>query len=106
MEDNNVLCGCSSYEQKYYFNEKYGNLPQFVKDELHIMCVLFTEEIGGELILSFDDDGSLMLSVSSNEDDFFFDEIGSALKIKKLQIDKAELFGQLEEYYKAMREVL
>ena len=106
MNDNNVLCGCSSYEQKYYFNERYGNLPQFVKDELHIMCVLFTEEISGELVILFDEDGSLLLSVSSREDDFFFDEIGSALKIKKLRIDKAELFGQLEEYYKAMREVL
>ena len=105
QEENNVLCGCSAYEQKFYFNQKYGNLPQTVKDELQIMCVLFTEEIGGELILRFDKNGTLILEVSSAEDDFLYDEIGSALKIKQIQNTKAELFGQLEQYYIAMSEV-
>ena len=44
MTDKVVLCGANSYEQKYYFNEEFQSLPQSVKDELHIMCVLFTEE--------------------------------------------------------------
>ena len=47
-----VLCGSSFYEQKYYFNEKqFGRLPQAVREELRIMCVLFTEDVGGALIL-------------------------------------------------------
>ena len=32
-----VLCGANSYNEKYYFNEKFANLPQAVKDELHVM---------------------------------------------------------------------
>ena len=27
-----VLCGANSYNEKYYFNEKFANLPQAVKD--------------------------------------------------------------------------
>ena len=50
-QDNIVLCGASSYEQKYYFNKDFNSLPDHVKQELQIMCVLFTEEIGGILTL-------------------------------------------------------
>ena len=45
--DRIVLCGASAYEQKYYFNQDFDSLPQQVKDELHILCVMYTEEIGG-----------------------------------------------------------
>lgn len=37
-----VLCGASAYEKKYYLNEQFSNLPEQVKQELQIMCVLFT----------------------------------------------------------------
>ena len=46
-QENVVLCGASAYEQKYYFNKDFDSLPDHVKKELQIMCVLFTEEIGG-----------------------------------------------------------
>ena len=42
---------------------------------------------------------------SADDGDLLYDEIGSALKIKQLQLKKAELFGQLEQYYKAWTEV-
>lgn len=99
--DDLILCACSSYEEKYYFNTRYKGLPQTIKEELQIMCVLFTEDIGGELMLSFSENGKLLIHVSSHEDDFSYDEIGSALKIKQMQKDKEELFMQLEEYYRA-----
>ena len=53
--ENVVLCGASSYEQKYYFNQDFDFLPETIKQELHIMCVLYTEEIGGILTLEFDE---------------------------------------------------
>ena len=60
-QKNVVLCGASAYEQKYYFNQDFDSLPESVKQELHIMCVLYTEEIGGILTLEFDDNGILQL---------------------------------------------
>ena len=99
-QENVVLCGASAYEQKYYFNEEFQSLPQSVKDELHIMCVLFTEDVGGILRLEFDEKGNLNLTVESKEDDFFFDEIGSVLKIKQLRAEKRELLENMETYFR------
>lgn len=99
-QENVVLCGANSYEEKYYFNEDFSALPNTVKDELKVMCVLFVAEIGGSLTLEFEEDGTLCFQVRSNEDDFFFDEIGSGLKIKEIQKEKEELLASLELFYR------
>lgn len=95
-----ILCASSSYSSKYYFNERFSGIPDAVKKELQIMCVMYTEDVGGQLVIRFDDDGRLMLHVFSDDDDMLFDDIGSELKMKKLRQDKEELFRQLESYYK------
>ncbi len=101
MEDKKILCGASYYEQKFYLNPRYKNLPQQVRDELKVMCSLFVDEVSGIILLEFDDDGNLRIIVTSKESDIYFDEIGSGLKVKQMQQEKQELFEQLEEYYRA-----
>ena len=100
MDEEMVLCAASSYEQKYYLNPEFESLPEAVKQELQIMCVLYTADVGGVLLLVFDENGNLELKVEHNEGDFSFDEIGSVLKIKVLQDTKEELFKSLEMFYK------
>ena len=100
MDEERVLCAASSYEQKYYLNPEFESLPEAVKQELQIMCVLYTADVGGVLLLVFDENGNLELKVEHNEGDFSFDEIGSVLKIKELQDTKEELFKSLEMFYK------
>ena len=100
MMDTKVLCGANSYEQKYYFNQEFSSLPQSIKDELHIMCVLYTEDVGGILTLEFDDSGTLEFKVTAPEEDYLFDEIGSVLKIKQYQEEKREILESLELYYR------
>ena len=100
MDEDMVLCAASSYEQKYYLNPEFESLPEAVKQELQIMCVLYTADVGGVLLLVFDENGNLELKVEHNEGDFSFDEIGSVLKIKELQNTKEELFKSLEMFYK------
>ena len=99
-QENVVLCASSAYEQKYYLNEDFEQLPQQIKDELKIMCVLYTEDGGGILELEFDEEGNLNFKVSSDEGDLLFDEIGSVLKIKQIQQEKVELLESLEMYYR------
>lgn len=100
MEENTVLCGANSYVEKYYFNEKFARLPEQVKEELQIMCVMFTEDVGGVLTLEFTPEGELQFKVATEETDYLFDEIGSALKIKQYQMEKRELLEALELFYK------
>ena len=99
-KDKIVLCGASAYEHKYYFNEDFSALPQSVQDELHIMCVLYTEDVGGILTLEFEEDGTLEFQVTAEETDYLFDEIGSVLKIKQYQMEKRDLLEALEMYYR------
>ncbi len=100
MKENVVLCGANSYEQKYYFNQDFNVLPASIKEELQIMCVLFTEDVGGVLTLEFNEDGELEFKVTQADDDFLFDDIGSALLIKKMQQEKRDLLEGLEMFYK------
>lgn len=99
-EDKIVLCGANSYERKYYLNPDFEALPDSIKDELKIMCVLYTEDVGGILTLVYEEDGTLVFEVTSEEFDPGFDEIGSRLKIGELQRTKEELLRSLELYYK------
>lgn len=100
FDEKMVLCGANSYEKKYYLNEQFSNLPEQIKQELQIMCVLFTEEVGGILIVEYDEDGSLQLITEADEGDLLYDEIGSGLKIRQIQLEKRELLESLEMYYK------
>ncbi|MFG6333750.1 MAG: hypothetical protein K1W28_18385 [Lachnospiraceae bacterium] len=95
-----VLCGASAYEQKYYLNQDFEKLPVPIQEELKIMCVLFTEDVGGVLTLVFDEEGNLLLETAADEGDLLFDEIGSELKIRRLRKEKAELLLALEMYYR------
>jgi len=46
-EEKIVLCGANSYEEKYYLNPDFSGLPDHIKDELKIMCVLYVNDVGG-----------------------------------------------------------
>ena len=95
-----VLCGANSYEEKYYLNPDFEQLPDAVKNELKIMCVLYVNDVGGILTLAYGEDGELCFEVTSEEFDPMFDDIGSRLKIKQIQREKRELLEALQMYYK------
>lgn len=95
-----VLCASNAYNKKFYLNELFWKLPESIKEELQIMCVLYTEDVGGVLELIFDEDGNLEFRTSYEENDFFYDEIGSVLKIKQYQNVKRDLLESIETYYR------
>ncbi len=100
MGDSVVLCGANAYQKKYYFNEEFAILPERIRQELQILCVMYTEEIGGIFMIEFDEKGNLQMKTEALEGDAMYDEIGSALRIKKLQEEKKDLFESLELFYK------
>lgn len=103
-QDEVVLCGANAYTKKYYLNPDFEGLPEQIQAELRIMCVLYTEDIGGVLTLKFDEEGNLQFEASADEGDLLYDDIGSVLKIKQLQRTKTELLEALEMYYKVFFE--
>lgn len=95
-----VLCGANAYEQKYYFNEQFNKIPESIKEELHIMCVLFTEEVGGIFTIVFEPDGGVSLETQVDESDIYYDEISSGLLIGEIRRKRAELLESLSMYYR------
>ena len=89
-----VLCGSNSYNQKYYLDPQFEKLPTQVKEELKIMCVLFTEEVGGTITFEYDDDGELIITTGCDEGDLLYDDIGAGLLVKKMRTERQEFFGQ------------
>ena len=99
-EEKIVLCAANSYEMKYYFNEQFDQIPDSIKDELHILCVLFTEEVGGVFSIAFDKEGNVLLETNADDDDFYYDEISSGLMVAEVRRKRAELLESLSLYYR------
>ena len=100
VEEKVVLCGANAYEKKYYFNEKFAGIPESIKEELHIICVLFTEEVGGIFTIEFEKDGSVSMRTEYAEDDFLYDDIGSGLLVNEVRRKRQEMFDSLSLYYR------
>lgn len=95
-----VLCGANAYEMKYYFNQDFDGIPESIKEDLHVICVLFTEEVGGIFTISFEEDGSIVMETNAEDDDIYYDEISSGLLVSEIRRNRQELFESLQLYYR------
>lgn len=95
-----VLCGSNAYEKKYYFNPLFDSVPESVKEELHIICVLFTEEAGGVFLIVFEPDGSISMETEAAEEDILYDDITAGLLISEIRRHRQTLFEELQLFYR------
>ena len=95
-----ILCGANAYEKKYYFNRKFDKIPENIKEELHIICVLFTEEVGGVFTIGFTPYGEVEMDAQKDEEDLLYDEIGAELLKKEIRRKKADMLKALSIFFK------
>ncbi len=95
-----VLCGSNAYEKKYYFNPLFDSVPESVKEELHIICVLFTEEAGGVFLIVFEPDGSISMETEAAEEDILYDDITAGLLVSEIRRHRQTLFEALQLFYR------
>ena len=88
-EERIILCGASAYDKKYYFNQRFRQIPESIQDELHIICV-------------FEPDGGVSLETDADENDIYYDEISSGLLVREIQRKRRELLQSLSLYYRAL----
>ena len=100
--DRYVLCGANAYDKKYYYNKKFEKIPESIQKDLHIICVLFTEEVGGIFTISFDEDGEIILDNRCDESDIVYDEVSAGLLIGQIRKNRTELFESLKAYYRVL----
>ena len=87
-QENIILCGANSYQQKYYFNDQFKLLPENIKKELQIMCVLYTADVGGVLLLVFDENGKAVYSSVDKKQEEVFRPYLVRVEISDLNIRK------------------
>ncbi len=97
-----VLCAANSYDRKYYFNQKFANLPRSIQDDIHVISVLFTEDCGGIFMIAFDPDGEVVLQNRCEEEDITYDEVSAALMIGQIRKNRTELLDCLSAYYRIL----
>lgn len=95
-----VLCGSNAYEKKYYFNPLFDSVPESVKEELHIICVLFTEEAGGVFLIVFEPDGSISMETEAAEEDILYDDITAGLLVSEIRRHRQTMFEELQLFYR------
>ena len=95
-----VLCGSNAYEKKYYFNPLFDSVPESGKEELHIICVLFTEEAGGVFLIVFEPDGSISMETEAAEEDILYDDITAGLLVSEIRRHRQTLFEELQLFYR------
>lgn len=78
----------------------FKDIPESIKEELHIICVLFTEEVGGVFTIVFEQDGSVSFDTEAYEEDILYDEISSGLLIREIRMQRQELWESLSLYYR------
>ena len=101
MADGRIgLCGSNAYEKKYYFNPLFDSVPESVKEELHIICVLFTEEAGGVFLIVFEPDGSISMETEAAEEDILYDDITAGLLVSEIRRHRQTLFEELQLFYR------
>ena len=76
------------------------DILQTIKEELQVICVLFTEEVGGIFTIVFDEDGTILLETDAEEEDLLYDEIGSGLLVSEVRRNRQELLESLQLYYR------
>ncbi len=97
-----VLCAANAYEQKYYFNKDFEKIPESIQNELHIICVLFTEEVGGIFSIGFDEEGELKFTTQAADEDYLYDDIAAGLLVSKIRATRQELLESLQLFYKVI----
>lgn len=95
-----VLCAANQYEMKYFFNKNFDRIPKSIKEELHVISVLFVQEVGGIFKMIFEEDGDITIETESAEDDFLYDDISAGLLVAEIKRNRQEMFESLSMFYK------
>lgn len=99
-DERMVLCAANKYEMKYFFNKTFQSLPESIQNELHIISVLFAQEVGGIFKIVFEEDGDITMETEAAEDDILYDDISAGLLVAEIKRTRQEMFESLSLYYK------
>ena len=100
MMEKVILGYVSQYQEKYYWNEDAGVLPDAVKKEILMNMIFITEEAGGVCELGINEDGDVYIDSYCEEGDLGYDQVSGRLLVSEMERTKRELLSQLQTWYR------
>lgn len=96
-----MIAAASWEQQKYFLSPDCAGLPEAVKDEIRILCVLMAQKLACTFMIGFDDTGDVFFQTLPQRDAFAFDEIGADLELRRLSKTKRQLLLGLKAWFLA-----
>ncbi len=100
MMEKVILGYVSQYQEKYYWNEDAGVLPDAVKKEILMNMIFITEEAGGVCELGINEEGDVYIDSYCEEGDLGYDQVSGRLLVSEMERTKRELLSQLQTWYR------
>ena len=100
MEKQLVICA-SPYQKKYYFEEKFRDIPTSIQEELTAVVATLADKVKAIISLGFYENGTIYIEQTT--ENAFDDEIGIALEIKSFQNANKELLRSLRLWFMIYR---
>lgn len=97
--ERKILAAADAGKQKYFLEPAFRELPESIREEVRVICVLLAQKLNCTFLMGFDEEGALYFETVRREDDFDFDDIGAGLEINVLRREKKELLRALELWY-------
>ena len=94
-----IIAAASWDKQKYFFEPEFSSLPESIKEEINIICVVMAQRLACTFLMGFKEDGDVYFEIVKPENAFDFDDIGADLEIKSLSKEKEELIKSLKVWY-------
>lgn len=97
--ERKILAAADAGKQKYFLEPAFRELPESIREEVRVICVLLAQKLNCTFLMGFDEEGALYFETVRREDDFDFDDIGAGLEINAVRREKKELLRALELWY-------
>ena len=94
-----TVAAASFSKQKYFLAEEFSALPEEIKNDIKVVCVLTAQKLGCTFALDMDETGDISFRLIRDTDDLDFDEIGAELEIKEINRKEKELLKALKLWY-------
>ena len=94
-----TVAAASFSQQKYVLAEDFSTLPDEIKEDIKVLCVLTAQKLGCTFLLDMDEEGDISFRIVRDTDDLNFDEIGAELEVKEISRKQKELLKALKLWY-------
>lgn len=96
----NVIAAASVYNEKYFINPNFKNIPKKVLDEIQFLCISTAKELHCIFTMGFKTNGDIYFTTQGDSTDKIYREDFAEETVTKIINEKSDLIKSLNLWYK------